>query len=517
MTDIDKTNTKHTNFIITFFKNNKNICIKQKQLISLQINVICNNHIKYITMSKYFITLFMLALTITTIAQNQMYNLWYFGGYSGLDFSNGDPIAIAGGQITGLEGCATICNDQGDLLFYTDGQKVYNSNHEVMENGDNLMGHWSSAQSALILPVLSQLPRNQGKLYYIFTTDDSAEQHLSDGWRYSIVDMSLDGGLGAITNYKNILLCEMVTERQVAIPHSNNQDIWIVGHRWNSNEFIAYLITNQGISATPVVSAIGPVNQGGWSPNPVYNGWINAAGFIKTNLAGDKIAVTQHDLGQFEVYDFDNSTGIISNYRASQSFPRAYGIEFSPDGSKLYGTYDIYTNSSKVIQFDLDVENPLENYAVVGSCSRASGLQLAINGKIYVARTGSSFLAEISNPNESGVDCGFNANAIDLVYTESEAGLPSMYYYPGFMVNDENINTDIRASVYPNPCIENLTIEYDGEFNVKIYNSKGQLVTSLMNQYEQCVINSSKYKNGLYLINIISEDGKKQTYRIVKL
>jgi hypothetical protein len=309
----------------------------------------------------------------------------------------------------------------------------------------------------------------------------------------------------------------MVTERQVAIPHNNKQDIWLVGHRWNSNEFIAYLITDEGISEAPVVSAIGPVNEGGWSPNPAYNGWINAAGFLKTNLAGDKIAVTQHDLGQFEVYDFDNSTGIISNYRASESFPRAYGIEFSPDGSKLYGTYDIYTNSAKIIQFDLDAENPMDNYIQVGSCSKASGLQLAINGKIYVARTGSTFLAEISNPNESGVDCGFNANAIDLVYTESEAGLPYMYYYPGFMADHENINSDIQASVYPNPCKETLTIEHEGEFNVKIYNSNGQLVTLLTKQFEECVINCNQFKKGIFLIITMSDEGRKQTYRIVKL
>ncbi len=196
-------------------------------------------------MIKIIATLIIISLTITTFAQNRIYNLWYFGEYAGIDFSNGDPTAIQGGQITGLEGCATICDNDGTLLFYTDGQKVYNANHEIMENGDNLMGHWSSAQSALILPKLEPQPRNTGKQYYIFTTDDSAEQHLSNGWRYSIVDMSLDGGLGAITNDKNILLAEMVTERQVAIPHSNNQDIWLVGHKWNSNEFIAYLITDE--------------------------------------------------------------------------------------------------------------------------------------------------------------------------------------------------------------------------------------------------------------------------------
>ncbi len=228
------------------------------------------------------------------------------------------------------------------------------------------------------------------------------------------------------------------------------------------------------------------------------------------------MAVTQHDLGKFEVYDFDKSTGIISNFRASQSFPRAYGIEFSPDGTKLYGTYDVYSTSSKLIQFNLEDNDPLANYEEIGTCSRASGLQLGINGKIYVARSGHTFLGEISNPNELGEDCSFNADAIDLVYATCKAGLPYMYYYPGYTLYNESQDQGIQMLAFPNPCKENFTVETEGDYIVKVSNAKGQIVTMMANQNGQCNIDCSKYENGIYFVNIISK-GKTGTLRIVKI
>ncbi len=469
-------------------------------------------------MKKVILLLISFSISLYVFTQNSIYNLWYFGEYAGIDFSYETPTAITGGQITGLEGCATICDNNGNLLFYSDGQEVYNANHEVMENGNNLMGHWSSAQSALILKKRSVLRGNDSKQYYLFTTDDSADQHLANGWRYSVIDMSLDGGLGAVTTEKNILLEEMVTERQIAVPHSNNQDIWLIGHKWNSNEFIAYLITEDGISETPVISAVGPVNEGGWSANPIYNGWVNAAGFFKTNIDGNKLAVTQHDLGQFELYDFDNSTGIVSNYRSSSSFVRAYGIEFSPDGTKLYGTYNIYSSDSKLIQYNLEADDPFANYEVIATCSKAQGLQLGPNGKIYVARFGYNYLGEISYPDESGANCGFNPTAVYLGMVNCKAGLPTMYYYPGFSftTSEDIADKAITSNLFPNPVKESLTIEYDGNFSIQIFNISGQLITTVENQKNHCSVDCSEFKKGIYTVNILSKD-KIKSYKIVKI
>jgi hypothetical protein len=85
---------------------------------------------------RYFLILF---LSINLYSQKES-NIWYFGEFAGLDFSNGAPLALTDGQIDTAEGCATISDANGQLLFYTDGKKVWNKNHQVMPNGTGLMG-----------------------------------------------------------------------------------------------------------------------------------------------------------------------------------------------------------------------------------------------------------------------------------------------------------------------------------------------------------------------------------------
>ena len=62
-------------------------------------------------------------------------NIWYFGEYAGIDFNSGSPVALTNSAMSQYEGCATISDANGNLLFYTNGMTVWNRNHEVMENG----------------------------------------------------------------------------------------------------------------------------------------------------------------------------------------------------------------------------------------------------------------------------------------------------------------------------------------------------------------------------------------------
>ncbi|MFA5815529.1 MAG: hypothetical protein WC865_07905, partial [Bacteroidales bacterium] len=78
--------------------------------------------------------------------------VWYFGQNAGLDFNQYYPKPLTDGKITTREGVATICDKDGQLLFYTDGQTVYNRNHDVMMDGDGLFGDVSSTQSSIIVP-----------------------------------------------------------------------------------------------------------------------------------------------------------------------------------------------------------------------------------------------------------------------------------------------------------------------------------------------------------------------------
>src|SRR5687767_7295677 len=103
--------------------------------------------------SRYIIVSFFLLLSHVALAQKEA-SVWYFGWNAGLDFNSGTPVVINGGQVNTLEGCASICNSRGSLLFYTDGMKVWNRLHQVMPNGTGLYSQTSSTQAAIIVPVI---------------------------------------------------------------------------------------------------------------------------------------------------------------------------------------------------------------------------------------------------------------------------------------------------------------------------------------------------------------------------
>src|SRR5688572_6354978 len=112
---------------------------------------------------------------------------WYFGGNVGLDFTGGPPVVLTTSSMRAIEGCTSIADANGNLLFYTLGDTVWNANHVMMPNGDSLLGHNNSTQSSLIVPKPGSATQ-----YYIFTT--GAQAGFLGGWTgvaYSLVDMSL--------------------------------------------------------------------------------------------------------------------------------------------------------------------------------------------------------------------------------------------------------------------------------------------------------------------------------------
>src|ERR1051326_8915476 len=96
--------------------------------------------------------LVLLALAGDTPAQKPAMN-WYFGQKAGLDFNSGTPVPVLGSSMWATEGCTSISDSNGNLLFYTYGDTVWNKNHQPMPNGFGLFGHQNSTQSALIVPL----------------------------------------------------------------------------------------------------------------------------------------------------------------------------------------------------------------------------------------------------------------------------------------------------------------------------------------------------------------------------
>lgn len=354
------------------------------------------------------ISLLFLFYTLASFAQGEA-NVWYFGERAGLDFNSGAPVALTNGQLDTLEGCATISNNSGQLLFYTDGITVWDRNHAIMPNGTGLFGHPSSSHAATIVP----LP-GSATLFYVFTLDAFVGPK---GFCYSIVDMALNGGNGAVTT-KNIQIYTPSNEKLCIVKHANNSDYWVVTHEWNSNNFVSHLLTSSGLSVTPVISSAGVVITGATD---------KVLGQMKISPNGTKLAIANTNINA-ELFDFNTTTGIVSNSQVLYNQNYAYGVEFSPDSQKLYITNNALTHDYFIFQFDLTASSVPNSILTIESGnsinSKPWGMQLGPDGKIYVTKPYTSKLNVIHNPNALGTSCNFQQNAVDLGGKICKLGLP---------------------------------------------------------------------------------------------
>lgn len=364
------------------------------------------------------VLLFLMSTRSVTQAQNGEGGIWYFGAYAGLNFCTGTPIPLTNGSLTTSEGCATISDANCNLMFYTDGITVWNANHAPMPNttagsiGGSLHGDPSATQSGVIVP----RPQHPN-LYYIFTVDANIG---TNGCKFSVVDMNLNGGLGdVIAGQKNIMLFTPSTEKITAVNHSNGYDIWVITHPWNANYFFVYGITSNGLNQAPVISYTGSNNTGGSDIT---------RGYLKASPSGNYVVAAIEGLDKYELFNFNASTGQLSLLLSTPAnYNSAYGVEFSPDGTYLYGSERWGT---PVFQWNVSSGNAgaiMASQAQIGTLSTAYGgaLQLAVDNKIYLARSGQGYLGTIHFPNNVALTSNFVDQGIYLAGKLSREGLPT--------------------------------------------------------------------------------------------
>ncbi len=364
-------------------------------------------------MEKIVFFLSTIFISSNTFAQKEA-DFWYFGRNAGVQFTATGPVALENGALSTDEGCSVISTKEGKLLFYTDGITVWNASHKIMSNGGGLKGDPSSTQSGVAIP----RPKHPGE-YYLFTVAATAQEA---GICYSLVDTRMNGGLGEVKqSEKNISLETPVTEKLTAVAHRNGTDIWVICHGWKNNDFLAYLVTETGVNRTAVISKTGMIHEGGS---------LNTQGYMKSNPDGSNLAVALEEVDVVEMFDFDNSTGMVSNPISVKMKAKsyAYGVEFSPDGSLLYATA---AGTGEIYQFNLQAGSPEKIQAsqlLIGQSPNKEwigALQIAADGKIYFPIYNTSFLGTIEHPNVLGAGCDMKVNVIDLKGKICTLGLPT--------------------------------------------------------------------------------------------
>jgi hypothetical protein len=297
------------------------------------------------TIHRIIICCLVLLSSNSILGQKSQY-IWAFGDSAGIDFNNlSNPQAIES-AMDSRGSCASISDSLGNLLFYAGinyygigfSTNVYNSLHQQMPNGDSLKGvAWYN--ELIILP----MPSSANK-YYLFTLD----LNIDKGLYYSVIDMSLNNGLGDVTTKNHNLNTLWWADEINAIKHANGRDWWIILKTEQNNfddKYYRYLVSPSGIDSMPA-QQIGTGSQTGFVE-------------FKWNKQGDRMAMINLP-GLIELYDFDRCTGLLSNPVTIRQpvlvnpSPKIWSCEFSSTGNFLYiSANPIIPDSSRLIQIDL--------------------------------------------------------------------------------------------------------------------------------------------------------------------
>ena len=344
-------------------------------------------------------------------------NQWYFGEFAGIDFTDGASAITDENLMFSEEGCASVSDINGHLLFYTNGSTVWNKDHLVMINGESIGGDSTSTQSAMIMPF-----SDETTLFYIFTTeeiygDDSYQTKLA------VVDMKKDSARGQVM-IKDLAINGLSTEKLTATSVTGVG--WLVAHEFGSNIFRTNLIDAQGIGEN-VFSPVGEVHD-------ITDQGL-ASGAMKFSNGATLLGVTlPRSTGSFiELFDFDFETGEVSNSRLidMQESDPVYGLEFANSNTRLYATTN--SSTSKLIQYDLDsIDAPTATADITATKfdgytegANYGSLQTGPDGTIYMAIDNSSTIGTIGAPTGDDDGAGFAADGFDLLTRTSRLGLPN--------------------------------------------------------------------------------------------
>jgi gliding motility-associated-like protein len=368
---------------------------------------------------------------------------WNFGN-AGYSFAT-DPFTNlpAGPVIT--TGSSSISDPSGKLLFYSDGQTIYDKNNVLMKtNGPNpiapVLQGTSPAQPVLITPD----PRS-GNLYYVFTSGTT-------GLTYSMVDMSLNGGLGAIIQ-TNIPLSTSANAGTLAGLSDSLGGFWTVTYDPLTTQFLAYKINNSGLVTTPVTSA-GPAT-GPSSASP---------GTLKFSQDGKKAAMLIPGQNLVEVFDFNRATGVFSN-PVPITTPNPAGIEFAPDNSKIYidGNQNLY-------QYDLtSIATPP---VLLSTGANYGNMGLAPDGRIYVSLGSSGSIGIINDPTFAGITSNYYTIPSSIEVSPYLPNFIANYFTSkgwGLIYQDTCANSPTLVQFSAPDTVTSWTWSFDGVQDPKVY------------------------------------------------
>jgi hypothetical protein len=466
-------------------------------------------------------------LVINTFSHAQLENAnWYFGGNTGsenpagLSFNNSVTVLTDGQTDDNRFFTSVVSDENGSLLFYTDGRSVWNKNHVKMPNGNNTLN--GIFHTVSIVP----FPGDNNK-YYVFTIKVDVFNE-NDDYYYSVVDMSLDNSLGDIVQSSintsmgilpyvdpqfNIKNENQRKNNMVVAKHSDGESYWLILNPFDV--FFILKIDSNGISSNPII-----YNEN--IPYLDYSNNIQGSSGISISPNSDKISyftrrIFSGDQGfEFTILNFNNTTGQLTPFYSdnnpwSFNVNNGYACEFSSDNRFIY-LLDNNITSYNIYQFD--TQNLNNSPIFIGSSLGGEAetdfptLVRGIDDKIYVPNS-NNFLGVINSPNLLGTSSNYVNNQINLGVNVIAKKLPQQVQVQSNNDCPDNLtitqtvsngNTDIQEAaswIVASNIIENgANAEYDANKFVRLEVGFHANAGSYFRAYiDGCIPMSSKTTN----------------------
>lgn len=369
-------------------------------------------------MKKIFYTFWMVSCFTMAVSAQKEGNIWHFGFGFALNFNSGAPQLISPSSMQTFEGCASISDGNGDLLFYTNGGgrdpiqsgqssgKIWNRNHAVMyDMGNTEGGGFSAEQSSVIIPKPGSPNR-----YYLFTMEEVeyniggpvANQPLGRGLSYFEIDMNLNSGLGGVSAYTGSVYVPTY-EGLCAVRHANGLDYWIIVHQPAGVGYAVFPVTAAGVGNPLLFNVGGASGLSGVIKGAPDGRWLS------TNTPAGAVLCA-----------FNPATGTVSNPLVLNGLDKQ---EFSPNSKRLFAF-----NPEEVFYFDLTAADIEASRTVVGTTQNAGLLngqmQLGPDGNIYFLQT-SFFIDAVYL---SAIVCPNSAPFLDLEIITFETGADEQFF-----------------------------------------------------------------------------------------
>ncbi len=491
-----------------------------------------------------FLSLF---LPCILFAQSKADYQWILGGNAStlpnaegtiFDF-NGDSLQLSYQEIpiSLVDQVGSICDENGQLLFYSNGCEIYDASFQVMENGDNInpgiihddycdSGSYPGFQNSIVLPD----PSNEYGYFYIHKLWDLVFDPFDiiiPKTFYSYI--SFQGHpLGRVLE-KNITLDSnryFLSSFIEAIQHQNGHDWWIVDFTEDTHGALAvfYLLDQNGIRLHHEypVENVESLNE------------RCSAGSQSCFSPDGTLLAKNCPLSGLDVWDFDRSTGNLSNYRHAD-YPSSYsfsGLSISPNSRFAY-----ISASDSLFQVDLWEDN-LEDGIVLIDTFDGFGdpfantffqQQLGPDCKIYMNSTNGVFHMHVINkPDLKGKDCDFKQHSISLPNVIYQA-FPNFPYFrmDEDQVCDPSISslfgipvlTQQKATIFPNPGSNSFTIDAleNTHYSLYVRSADGSLLKQAQfTNATRIQMETSDWEKGLYFLQLVNDNGESQFLKWVK-